>query len=299
MANFPLTIWNQDSSLATNETYSFRVRLDNPLNLELDKWEVALYEMIYPNRLLQRIDSSTIFLSIIIDHYDNILQLYSLKCDLTIEINASSYWNNEALINHIRDVVQTELIKCYQRESNHSYLSQLGILPKFEWDIKLTNGKYSLGSISQVVEFESNNQSIRKCDMTITNGIQMWKLLGFSNFKLDTIVNLGTISSNAHEKPNFDFDLSGFFIKAPNLITSNTVGFSSGSAPILAYVPFLNNDKEENISIQFKHPIFISITGGYINNIQIEIQDLYFKPINFQSNTLKLVLLFRLKNKQW
>lgn len=299
MESFPLTIWNQSSVFSENEIYNFRSQLNPPLHLARESWEVALTEISYPTSRYLAVGDSEVKITskTWLYPYGRDQGNYSFIYRPNIKIKGGYFYNYDKLMEHIHNTVLKAFLKFYEENPDHrDLILQYGLVPGFHWDQTNKQNRYVLGEIKPPIP-SSITEFIHFSSIRIISGIQMWHSLGFRDFTLDKKFSFSyeAIAAPADTPEIFIDDYEGFFVIAPNLIDSTTVGFGASRAAILSYVPYLANQNRDIVTIRPKHPLYLHVIGGYINNLQIQIHDLQLKPIYFHSDRLKLVLHFKKK----
>ena len=127
MTGFYLTLLS-DSSMTTfpdNTQSSFTVRLDHPINIEKEKWEVALVEMITPTQIMNISDETNFFY---LRFYDKVLAqefgVENMSEDCTedntcaeyeLKIPKGNYSSPQHLVEEIQGIIDTRFGKCFEK----------------------------------------------------------------------------------------------------------------------------------------------------------------------------------------
>lgn len=276
---FSLTFSNESAIYANNTIYSFRTIVNPPIYLPHKKWEVALSKMLIPKTRQIYAPSSDIEIQI---QFDTGFRIKFLSVRLHLPVKMFTTF--DSLVKSMEERITDRLVAIFINHPNLFDVSQ-GRLPGVQFSFGYINNRINFGE-AKILSFPV--EYIQFSILTVRNGLELWRLLGFQGMELNVD---NPLPLQAKSVPTFSIEASTLFVLAPNLIADQFVG--ENKKPLLELIPYnLNSPTDYNIFEQ-TYPIYKQLIGGYINNVQIELADVDFKPVYFDSNKLQIVLHFR------
>ena len=244
-----------------NKVSSFRVNLPHSLNLDPDKWEVALKEIQFSyswynirrgkNIIIKKVIHSTMELGV---------QTRIKK----IEIPSGYYTNIDKILDVIReheaDAVKEEKVTV---EIDSTSKKTFVKIPNYKVELDF-NGS----DVAKVLGFQPN---------TVVN--RLMSLQSSRGFESELAAN---IKHATHDSVYLYTDV----------IKERVVG--DFMVPLLRIIP-IQNRFGELISMEYSQPHFIDLNRGNINSIEIHIKDDLGDFISFESGKSIVTLIFRRK----
>ena len=271
---------SSDATYTKNKTQSYRVQLARSLQLEGD-WEVALTEIQYPHNWVTIDESSTFIMSIgrfddkgknknaeDIERLDEIPETSTLSIDeINIRLPAGYYANAEDIYEQM-----------------------------------ISSAKESFASVNQEgyvdlpLSFKINNNTQKGKLISSKKASLLYNTKGT---KHAIALGLEIPESRPNEIPYYSFPVRSknpFSVHQPtlyvysDLVRHQLVG--DALVPLLRIVP-TSGKLGEYIMQTFTRPYYVPVSKGYINSVEIQINNDTGKPVNFLSGKVVCVLHLR------
>ena len=293
---------------SVNRPNHFKTPLDRPLELEKDKWEVALAEINYPHSWLKSVNTSYLW-------YQFSKKTYTWGAPPPIRVDHARTVVHEANWQY----VETKHVASKQIKRNRNILEAKEIIkylnsmkPK-EFDGRFTYGTYEPGNKERrVMVFLRDGEMLYLSPSLRT-------LLGFNNGYVDIVGDNSKIKltnpkskidhlnpsrdknpSNqifrvvAPQKPDFQESKYNLYIYC-NLVNNTIVGDTQ--VPLLRTVAVNNKNQNKYVSEHFQDLRYMPLASNFYQYIEIQITDDYGELIDFQSGKVIVTLHLRQKNR--
>lgn len=278
---FTLTFSNESSIFSNNTLYSFRTNINPPINLPFHKWEVALTRMTLPQTRYIFMPSSE-FEILLYHYYEDIDENDPISIRISVQ---SKFYNSiEELVKWLGQSILMAVTRIYTRKP-YLYNIREGRLPGAEFEISIEQNRVYLSELFLTgIHPDQKQISMFK----VIKGRELWNLLGFHNLRTNRYFDL---PFNAKYPPRLAEENSALLLSAPQLVVEQYLG--NNKHPLLELIPYNQDSKTQYNLFEQRYPLYKTILGGYINNIQIELLDIDNKPLLFESGKLQIELHFR------
>ena len=280
MKDFYLTLLS-DGSLKTfpqNTQSSFTVRLDHPINIESEKWEVALVELITPSRVNNISENNNFFFLSFLDQ----AVLNAQGIDTTKDLCASgegcheyklflpegNYNSPQHLVDEMQSVIDTK---------HGSLMKQINA------SISITYVK----STNRLKVVAQNPNQVR-----IRFPASLGQALGVNPDMSENPIG--------NESYAFKYGVDLNILHNRLYVYSDVVDYTylgDVTAPILRVVPFENSKRSQQSHKEFVNMHYVPVGKSYIDQVHISIKGDTGKNIQFSSGKTLIKLHFRRRIK--
>lgn len=295
-----------------NQPNHFKTPLDRPLELQKDKWEVALAEINYPHSWQKSLSNKHIWYQFNKKEYKWVDPSPTTIGEVNIVrdvVSSKSHWDeSELMIKQSKQVKRTS-IKLESRE----VIKYLNSIKPREFDGRFTYSTYEKDNKERrVIVYLREGEMIYLAPTLRT-------LLGFSNGYITSVgYNHKIILTNpqsqidplepkqdknpsdmifkvvAPKKPDFQDSKYNLYIYC-NLVDESIVGDTQ--VPLLRTVAVSNKNQNKYISEHFQDLRYMPLSNSFYQYIEIKITDDYGELIDFQSGKVIVTLHLRQKNR--
>ena len=280
MKDFYLTLLS-DSCLDTfpkNKQSNFTVRLDHPIIIDKENWEVALAEIITPAEILNISDSNNFFFLRITEQAAKTIKLPFVESDVCLdqdfcidyklEIPKSNYISANHLIYEMQKSIETKFKETLDQH-NHSINIAYGNKSK-RTKVRFT-GEYK---DDMHLIFPQPLAEILGVDKTFFG-----KPIGNEKHQFKYGVDLNTHSNR-------------FYVYSD---VANYTYIGDVTAPILRVIPFKYMQEEIHFHQEFLNLHYVPVAKSYIDQVHISIKGDTGEDIPFITGKTLIKLHFRLK----
>lgn len=266
MDEFCLNFSNDERHIADSSEYRFISKLHQPLHLEPDTWEVGLVQIAIPIRKQFRLPTTKFFIGVQ-ETGKNLVYKY-------LELNNIFYATVDDLIDYLSKIIPISL---------------------YESQIHEPKDVANLSDFLFQITMENNRVKIPKVELNGVNQSQIKSLIMFQDNLLKTALGLSQCEVGKAEflpihgntwAPS-GLEVSAIAVLAPNLIQPQLLG--KKKKPVLDIIEY----RKQGLHIAQDLPLYKPVVGGYINEIEIVLEDLFGNSLNFDSGKLHLQLKFR------
>ena len=257
MEDFYLTLLS-DSCLGTfpkNKQSSFTVRLDHPIQIDKENWEVALAEIITPAEILNISDSNNFFFlrltetaakKLKLSGNDTEVCLEKAFCvEYRLEIPKSNYISANHLIHEIQKSIDTKF-KSILESHNHSIALSYG-------------NKSNRTKVRFTGEYKDDMQLIFPQPLAEILGVDktfFGKPIGNDKYQFKYGIDLNTHRNR-------------FYVYSD---VANYTYIGDVTAPILRVIPFKYMQEEIHFHQEFLNLHYVPVAKSYIDQVQKSIK---------------------------
>lgn len=286
MKEFYLTLLS-DSSLDTfpkNTQSTFKVKLDCPIQIDKQNWEVALAEIITPGEIMNITDKNNFFflrltnnafIDIKFDHLRHEICRQTKKCsDYKVTFPTGNYTSPEHLIMEMKNALESRIQKILTQHNIKIHLEYRSQLKRIKVAVEYPSGS----------NYTNQIQIVFPTPLAIILGIDKQfhgEPLGNDAVKFKYGVDL-----NIHNSRFFVYsDVAGY----------TNIGHIT--APILRVVPFANTTGEIHFHQEFLNLHYVPVAKSFIDQVYISIKGDTGNDIPFITGKTLIKLHFRKKEQ--
>lgn len=288
---FSIAFTNESKIYTHREENRIRSPINPPINLPAREWEVAVSKLIVPHT--RKFPVPQIVFEFVLTLYEEptggnrITRQENFGFTISLEP-----WRCNSLdeLFCVMNLIFSRSLKYYAKD-NAELFKPWKVNP-FDIDLRFSYSekekRVNIGSVG----FPNLPKGIGQTGiLIIKDSLRFWVELGFRDQDAPYGYWWLYIPATSHAPPSPKFLTSVLAVYAPDLVVPQQ--FGDKVRPILDVVPYNFTDNSPFELIQNRTPLYTPIYGGYISNVEIQIEDIDDASIYIEQGKFQIVLHFR------